>query len=325
MGVKQNQFSGFQTIELPRTDWTRWAAGLAINGAFLVLLIAVPWTIHESVQPPAKYAVVLLNPVPPPLRPVEKPIVVKRIATPVAVVPKPEFQPPKPRPPVNAPKIEIVIAAPPAEPAPVPQAAIAKLELPKPTPPAPPVKVGGFGDPNGVEPSAASTTKNPAAAKVGAFDLSEGNQHGKGSAGGGTRVASAGFGDAGATAGSGPGGNGRGTVRNAGFGELDATPAVSHAAARAVQPQETPVEITFKPKPVYTAEAREKKVEGEVLLEVVFSATGRIQVLRVTRGLGFGLDESARDAASKIRFQPGTRAGNPVDLKGIVHIVFALS
>lgn len=76
---------------------------------------------------------------------------------------------------------------------------------------------------------------------------------------------------------------------------------------------------------MYTPEAREKRIEGEVLLEILFSADGQIRVLRVARGLGFGLDESARAAASQIRFQPGTRGGSPVDMKGTVHIVFALS
>jgi TonB family protein len=88
---------------------------------------------------------------------------------------------------------------------------------------------------------------------------------------------------------------------------------------------ETPVEITFKPRPAYTPEARENRIEGEVLLEVLFSATGQVHILRVTRGLGFGLDENARNAAAQIRFQPGTRGGSPVDMKGVVHIVFALS
>jgi TonB family protein len=94
---------------------------------------------------------------------------------------------------------------------------------------------------------------------------------------------------------------------------------------KASVPAETPVEILFKPKPAYTPEARERKIEGEVQLDVVFSANGQIHVMRVVRGLGMGLDESARAAASQIRFRPGTKDGNPVDIRGIVHIVFELS
>jgi TonB family protein len=88
---------------------------------------------------------------------------------------------------------------------------------------------------------------------------------------------------------------------------------------------ETAVEITYKPKPLYTAEAREKHIEGEVLLEVTFLAAGQVEVLRVVRGLGFGLDENAADAARNIRFTPATKEGTPVDSTGAVHIIFKLS
>jgi TonB family protein len=249
------------------------------------------------------------------------------ITKPPVVKPKITFQAPKVVV-LPARKIEAESSAPSAAPTPVQQIAIAKIEVPK---PAPPVTVGGFGDPNGVQPSASPSPGKLIAAKTGSFDLSEGNSRGKGSPGNRGGVTLAGFGGGAAAAGSGPGGNGgRGAVHSAGFGEYDSAPAVTSSIRTGIpstpaQPVETPVEITFKPKPAYTAEAREKKIEGEVLLEVIFGATGHIQIQRVMRGLGFGLDERARDAAAQIRFQPGTRAGTPVDMKGIVHIVFALS
>src|SRR5262252_1799480 len=57
-------------------------------------------------------------------------------------------------------------------------------------------------------------------------------------------------------------------------------------APAAVKPSEPavktiPAEITFKPRPVYTEEGKRLKVEGEVLLEVVFTAGGQVQVQRV--------------------------------------------
>ena len=64
-------------------------------------------------------------------------------------------------------------------------------------------------------------------------------------------------------------------------------------------------------------------VEGEVLLEVLFASDGRVQVLRLVRGLGHGLDESAVRAAEKIRFSPAQREGQAVDISAIVHIVFS--
>jgi TonB family protein len=161
------------------------------------------------------------------------------------------------------------------------------------------IKTGGFGDPNGVASGSASSGKGLTVHPTGSFDA----PGGPGKVSGGTRL-----------------------VASAGFGEYDAR-AIKPAtgAARVTGPVETPVEITFKPKPLYTPDAREKKIEGEVQLEVVFSSTGEIRVLRLVRGLGFGLDESARTAAGQIRFHPGTRNGSPVDTTGTVHIVFELS
>jgi TonB family protein len=135
----------------------------------------------------------------------------------------------------------------------------------------------------------------------------------------------AGFGGPASGTGTGSGGDPRGQVRSAGFGQYPAASTTQHQTASPATPIDTAVQITFKPKPAYTPEAREKRIEGEVLLEVLFCATGEVRVLGLDRGLGFGLDEKARDAASQIRFRPGTRGGSPIDVKGVVHIVFELS
>jgi TonB family protein len=58
---------------------------------------------------------------------------------------------------------------------------------------------------------------------------------------------------------------------------------------------------------------------------VVFRATGDVHVIRVVRGLGSGLDESARTAAEQIRFRPGKKDGVAVDRTGVVTITFELS
>ena len=67
------------------------------------------------------------------------------------------------------------------------------------------------------------------------------------------------------------------------------------------------------------------RLEGEVLLQILLTADGRIHVQRVVRGLGFGLDEAAVAAANKIRFKPAQRSGQPVDSTAIVHVVFQLA
>lgn len=87
----------------------------------------------------------------------------------------------------------------------------------------------------------------------------------------------------------------------------------------------TPIEILSKPKAQFTAEARAKDIEGEVLLEVEFSASGTVRVLRVVRGLGHGLDENAIAAAEGIRFHPAARDGAVVNYTALVHIVFQLA
>ena len=66
--------------------------------------------------------------------------------------------------------------------------------------------------------------------------------------------------------------------------------------------------------------ARNQRIEGEVLLEVIFEANGKLRVLRVVRGLGHGLDEAAVHAAEQIRFKPALKDGQPSDSTAVLHI-----
>jgi TonB family protein len=190
------------------------------------------------------------------------------------------------------------------------------------------VQTGGFGDPNGL-PGTGKQGAKLYAAQTGSFDMPAGPGQGNGTGGAkgikGT-VASADFGNGIATAGNGDGrSNGKGNIATGGFGSQQ----VAHQAPKVVQqesgPATSPVEITFKPNPVYTDEARALKLEGEVLLEVSFSANGSLHVNRVVRGLGHGLDEAAIAAANKIRFKPALRYGTPVDSTAVVHVMFQLA
>ena len=83
--------------------------------------------------------------------------------------------------------------------------------------------------------------------------------------------------------------------------------------------------ILSKPNPGYSTEARTIKLEGDVVLEVVFLASGQVQVIRVVSGLGHGLDEAAMQAARQIRFRPALRNGQPVDFHAHVRIEFRLA
>jgi TonB family protein len=113
-------------------------------------------------------------------------------------------------------------------------------------------------------------------------------------------------------------------IRHSGFDESKVVSAPVKVEAPAA-PAIRPVEILDKPKPAYTAEARQRKIEGTVLLDVVFTATGEVRVLRVMRGLGYGLDENAMDAARRIRYTPATQAGSPVDQRVTLHVVFEIT
>jgi TonB family protein len=111
-------------------------------------------------------------------------------------------------------------------------------------------------------------------------------------------------------------------------GFSDAATAPKSAASAKAAPAaeiEKPVEITFKPRPEYTDNARKLRIEGEVLVRVTFTQSGSVRVLDVIRGLGHGLDENAVRAAEQIRFKPAQRAGQSVDSTAVVHIVFQLA
>jgi len=85
-----------------------------------------------------------------------------------------------------------------------------------------------------------------------------------------------------------------------------------------------PPTIMFKPNPAYSAEGRERKIQGDVVLEVIFLASGQIRVTRVASGLGFGMDDEAIHAAQRIRFTPAMLDGKPVDFSARIRIEFRL-
>jgi TonB family protein len=195
------------------------------------------------------------------------------------------------------------------------------------------VQTGGFGDPNGLKPSDNSKPNGKLiASAAGSFDMPVGPGQGNGSGGAkgikGT-VASADFGDGVATPGQGNGrrsGRGSAGVQSSGFGAQEiAQNTAPHIQRLDSGPPTTSVEITYKPNPVYTDEARRLQLEGEVLLEVEFAANGQLHVNRVVRGLGHGLDEAAVAAANKMRFKPALRNGQAMDSTAIVHVVFQLA
>jgi len=194
------------------------------------------------------------------------------------------------------------------------------------------VQTGGFGDPNGLKPSEHSKPNGKLiASTAGSFDMPVGPGEGNGSGGAkGIRgtVASANFGSGVATSGQGDGrrsGRGSAGVQSSGFGTQEIAQNTPRVQRVDTTLPTSSVEITYKPNPVYTDEARNLKLEGEVLLEVNFTANGQLHVNRVVRGLGHGLDEAAVAATNKMRFKPALRNGQAIDSTAVVHVVFQLA
>ncbi len=77
--------------------------------------------------------------------------------------------------------------------------------------------------------------------------------------------------------------------------------------------------------PLYTAKAREKKVEGKVVLTALFARDGKLKELSVEQKLGHGLDESALDAARRLTFDPAKLDNQPIDVRAHITYYFTLT
>jgi TonB family protein len=120
-------------------------------------------------------------------------------------------------------------------------------------------------------------------------------------------------------------GSNAGTVGRVASAGIPTVTTVSYVQKVSAVPQETNLEVLSKPPVQYTAEAKQLKVQGDVVLRVTFLANGQVTVQGVLRGLGHGLDEEARRVAQQIRFRPATRDGRPVDLTTNITISFQLA
>jgi TonB family protein len=113
-----------------------------------------------------------------------------------------------------------------------------------------------------------------------------------------------------------------GKVASAGIPKAVEAAPVQQVAAT---PQFTSIEVLSKPPVQYTSEARQLRIQGDVVLRVTFTAAGQVVIQGVTRGLGHGLDEEARRVAQQIRFRPATKNGQPVDSTTNITITFQLA
>jgi TonB family protein len=183
------------------------------------------------------------------------------------------------------------------------------------------IKTGGFGDPSGV--AVNPNASRPATiAAIGKFENAPGTGQGTASPHAGV-VATGGFasGLGNAPKGTGVGG---GTVATGRFGG-NGTSSSAVPEPRIQQVRFSPPEVLSEPRPQYTQEARQLRIQGEITLQVRFGIDGKVEVLRVVSGLGHGLDQEAALVAEQIRFKPAVKDGQPTDHITYIHILFQLA
>ena len=275
--------------------------------------------IYFPVTPPPKIKIKL----PAPKKPAPMEPTVAKLEAPKIKIPRVE---PKPELKIPVIKEQIVLqktAAPSVVLAPQPKVALAAAPAltPQVKPSITPVH---FGDLNGAMP-------NPNANRP-ATIAALGNPYGGAQGGAGTPrgvVGSAGLGNgtqAGSSygaGGNGSGGGGRGKVAAAGLPGVASAGSSSLSSLSAHDPfKATPPVLISHQQPAYTIEARQLKIEGDVVLRVTITTRGEMLVQTVVRGLGHGLDEAAVRSAPTYKFQPATKDGQPVEFTTNIIIKF---
>jgi TonB family protein len=337
--------TNFGPLPEPERSMASFITSALVNGSILLVMFYIGAAARQVIEQHKYEFTELIVPTTPPPPPKVK------------VTPPPELPPP-PKPPkleMEAPKIEM----PKPKPEPKPIQMEAKVALPEvkaakpaivlaPQPkaaltaamPAQDNKVkpstapvhfgqtfGAIPNPNATRPATIAAIGNPYGGMqgpavaphgvVGSTGIGNGLKSGS-NAGVVGKVASAGI----------PGATGTGTagsygkVGSAGIPTATAVAVVPRVVA---EPVSTNLEVISKPPVQYTGEARQLKVQGDVVLRVTFTASGQVVVQAVLRGLGHGLDEEARRVAQQIRFRPATRDGRPVDLTTNITITFQLA
>ncbi len=74
----------------------------------------------------------------------------------------------------------------------------------------------------------------------------------------------------------------------------------------------TPPEKVFGPTPLYTEEGRQSRTQGVVILEAIVDTEGKVDSVKVIKGLPNGLSESAVETARSWRYRPALLQGQPV-------------
>jgi protein TonB len=76
--------------------------------------------------------------------------------------------------------------------------------------------------------------------------------------------------------------------------------------------------------PEYSEAARRARYQGTVVLRTIVRKDGTVEVVRIERGVGFGLDEKAVEAVLRWKFRPGRAGGEPVPVTVNIEVNFNL-
>jgi TonB family protein len=324
--------TNFGLLPEPERSAASFIASMFVNGAILGLAIVVGATAKKAIEAHRYEETILIVPNTPPPPPPPK---VKAPEPPKIDQPKlPEVKMEEPK--IKMPKLE-------PKPEPKPIEMEAKVDLPQFKPVTPKVKeapqpkpaitaampaqspdvkpstkqvhlgdtFGVTPNPNATRPATIASIGNPYGGQQGPAVAPHGVV---GSTGIGNGTKSGSGGSAGAYAGV--------KVASAGIPNQEVVKPVQQQQMTAAT---VPIEVISKPPVQYTAEARQLRIQGDVVLRVTFTAGGQVIVQSVVHGLGHGLDEEARRVAQLIRFHPATRNGQAVDSTTNIIITFQLA
>jgi len=78
------------------------------------------------------------------------------------------------------------------------------------------------------------------------------------------------------------------------------------------------------PDPTYTDPARQAKVNGTSIFEVLIATSGEAAQLQPVKMLGYGLDEKAFEAIKHWKFRRATKDGSPVPVVVPIEVTFRI-
>lgn len=113
------------------------------------------------------------------------------------------------------------------------------------------------------------------------------------------------------------------------FGIPDAPPSFGQGSSDrpiAMGAGMTPPVKIFGPEPGYTEEARQARIQGSVILQIIVDKEGTVNAgsVEVIKGLPLGLDDLASETVKTWKFKPATLEGEPVAVYYTLILNFSL-